>query len=302
MTALAALLLLSLSCWAASPPPYAAEGTVKSLASAMAGAIAALDSVQTTTVEAPRAAKLKASIDALVVAASSAAVSAQELQALTAAPQKAMGGEDLDREVDALALRRQWKELGNLARPFRDELEGWEPPKKEDAASKAKARKQQMLKEGLGCLERADRALKLLEELAPKLSEARSAAKTEASLAQRAAWELGRAASELDKIDLAVLAASREAKAKIDALDEPPENEARTRVYQKLEPLIDAVRSISYQGDVARNRAATFAQRYAVCLKKLKVFADLAQEASARQGDAAAELAAAKEPLSRLKD
>jgi DNA repair exonuclease SbcCD ATPase subunit len=306
---------------AAEPPVYVPGPEIKTLSAAMESCVQGLNSVQTTPVEAARATLLKKSIDQLTDAASRAAeagrvlsADAQKPAAIVAVVVQGKGSvESLDHRYEtavgsARALRRQWTGLGEEAERIHSSLEDAESKKpqgqdsrKQREATEALARKKEAIEGAQGRLAGEDRALKDVEELLESLKEAASSAKRDANGIGRAASELETASRGLSGTSTLLQEAGAQAKQKIDALGAPPESEARTRVYQKLEPLIDGQRSISSSGDTARNRAGSFSDGYSSFLKNWRSFEAIHKDAGGRLAGIAGVLTGIAAALPELK-
>lgn len=317
---MAFFLLMPVFLQAAEPPAYAPEPTVKALNAAVESCGQGLSSIQTTPVEPARAALLKKSVDQLVDGAARSAEAGRSLSLETQAPISAAsavvkgksGAPSLDSRTEAAvgsarALRRQWSELSQeVERALSDlekqssKLQGLDPKKQAETARKREERKE-ALEDWQERLKNAERPLAEIDSLLGGLGETGSTAKSNAAAMERVASELEAASSALAKTAASLQQAGPQAKQSIDALGSPPENVARTRVYQKLEPLIDGQRSVYVSGDVARNRANSFSGAYSAFIKSWKNYEALHKDVSQRLSGMTSLLSSAAAGLSRLK-
>lgn len=305
---------------AAEPPPYAPDPTIKALNAAVEACGQGLNSMQTTPVEIAREALLKKAVDQLLDGAARSAEAGRSLSSETQAPLAAAltmvkgkgATTSMDSRTEAVtgstrALRRQWNQLTQEVENALSELEKQaqkpqaQDPKKAAEAAKERNEKEEALEVWRGRLAGADKPLTELEALLIVLAEAGSRTKGATAGMERAAVELEAATSALAKTASSLQQAGHQAKQSIDALGSPPENVARTRVYQKFEPLIDGQRSVYVSADAARNRTNSFASAYAAFLKSWKNYEAVDQDANRRLSGLMKLLSEAAAALPRLK-
>lgn len=299
-------------CWFSSPaaaaPVYNPESDIKILVAAEATATQSGNQLRSAPVEKKRAGELHNLIDQFTQDADAVAGAAQSLYGGTDLPYDEMAAalkgnrkiESVQRRQEEAAasltgVRARWRQAMDKVPPLNDSLK--QNSNNQDQEFK---RKEALLKNISDQLSEIDRLLKESEERLRESDEARQIVKDSAGHGAAPRDELGKAADSLSATAAAIRAASVAAKDSVDVLGSEPENETRSRAYQKIAAVLDGAKDIHYLSDVAKNRAENFGGLYKKFFKANALFGENHKAAAGLLSDAGRQLAAVERALESL--
>lgn len=276
--------------------PYAPEAERAALRGAAAGVSAAGDRLAGTPLEKEKAAALVAALDEAVresVASSSAALNFEAagrdaVDELGALYDGVDGEPGIERRMEELA-RERGAERARLARLSgqskldEEKLKKLkEPPKNKDKLLELLHKEEEILKE-------ASDALRAAEEPEAALRESRDRMKDELRRCRGAFGELAGGAGAVRSRAEELQRRAPEARASFGALGRPPEGEARTRAWGRIESLRDSARGLFLGADSALNRGDDLRSRREA-FERQRVRFEAAHEQAREKLDKAREL------------
>lgn len=266
--------------------PYAPEAERAALRGAAAAVSAAGDRLAGTPLEKEKTAALVAALDEALRGAVAAAAAASSFEAagreasdeVEALFDGADGEPGIEKRMDELSRERGVERarlagLSGQSKLDEDKLKKLkEPPKNKDRLLELLHKEEEILKE-------ASDALRASEAPEPALRESRDRMKEELRRCRTAFGELAGGAGAVRSRAEEIQGRAPEARASFGALGRPPEGEARSRAWGRIESLRDCARGLFLGADSALNRGDDLRSRREAFLRRLVRFEAAHKEA-----------------------